>query len=279
MDTLCIEASVRTSAHEMPPATPAAAYWEARARQFAAHGSGLGAVCSYGMPAFYNRYIDGIQRRALRPYLPRATPKALRVLDIGCGVGRWSLELARRGHRVTGVDLSQRMIEEARRRAADARVPCSFSVGDTAVLDLDQRFDLILCVTVVQHILEPARAAMAMVRMAEHLAPGGRLILLEAAPTAPTRRCDTAVFHAHPLSWYRATLRAAGLTLRAQRGVDPTPLKTWLMPHYRELPRALAQSVLAVITAVSWPIDWAFGGCLATRSWHKVLVAERSGES
>ena len=37
-------------------------YWEARARRFAADGAGLAAVCSFGMPYFYNRTIDLCQR-------------------------------------------------------------------------------------------------------------------------------------------------------------------------------------------------------------------------
>jgi hypothetical protein len=40
------------------PAPTFSAYWERRAQQFAARGRGLAAVCSYGMPWFYNRYIE-----------------------------------------------------------------------------------------------------------------------------------------------------------------------------------------------------------------------------
>ena len=39
------------------------------------------------------------------------------LLDVGCGVGRHALELARRGYRVTGVDISAGMLEQARRAA------------------------------------------------------------------------------------------------------------------------------------------------------------------
>src|ERR1700757_5491795 len=86
-------------------------YWEDRARRFAAEGEGLPAVCSYGMPEFYNRMIHFNQQLALAPWL-RVSP-GTRVLDVGCGVGRWSRVLASRGAIVTGVDLSPTMIAEA----------------------------------------------------------------------------------------------------------------------------------------------------------------------
>jgi len=54
------------------------------------------------------------------------------ILDIGCGRGRHARVLARRGHRVTGVDLSDAAIAEARSAAADEGLDdvTSFQVGD-----------------------------------------------------------------------------------------------------------------------------------------------------
>lgn len=254
-------------------------YWEERARCFARTGAGLAAVCSYGMPSFYNRAIDLCQRLALRPWL--CVAPGTRVLDVGCGVGRWSRELARRGARVTGVDLSATMIEEARRRAEADGVGgrCRFQVADLSALDLGERFPLALGVTVLQHILDPARLREAVHRLASHLAPAGRLVLLEAAPSRPVTRCDTRVFQARSADTYLAAFAEAGLAPMAISGVDPAPFKTLLLPHYRRLPRAVALPALAAVTALSLPVDALLGRLWVNASWHKVFVLAHRSEA
>lgn len=248
-------------------------YWDERARRYAVQSSGLAAVCSYGMPAFYNRYIDVCQRRALAPWLRSPTRPGTATLDVGCGVGRWSIELARRGHDVTSVDLSPRMIERAQARARQAGVACRFEVGDVATLALGRTFDLIFCVTVLQHITEPAAAQEAIERLAAHLSPAGELVLLEAAPSLATTRCDTAAFRARTMGWYAEALQNAGLRLTTRRGVDPTPLKSRLLPVYARLPPALRLAALGLTTAISLPLDWALASVLTRYSWHAVLIA------
>lgn len=250
------------------------AYWEERARQFAAHGTGLAAVCSYGMPEFYNRVIDLGQRLALAPWL-HLEPGA-KVLDVGCGIGRWSRILAARGAQVTGIDLSPTMIGQARTRAAQDGVAdrCRFLVQDTAALDVGEKFDLVLGVTVLQHILDAGSLHSALQRMAAHLSPGGRMVLLEAAPSQIAARCDTSVFRARERSVYLQLFAESGLRVHALTGVDPAPFKTWLLPHLSRLPRACGVGALALATALSMPIDLIFGRIAAKPSWHAVFVLE-----
>lgn len=251
-------------------------YWEDRARRFAAQGSGLAAVCSYGMPEFYNRMIHWSQYLALRRWLKIAP--GTRVLDVGCGVGRWSSLLAARGGIVTGMDLSPTMIDEARRRAVTRGVleHCRFVVQDLAQLDAGEKFDLILGVTVLQHILDPEALRSAVQRMSDHLAPGGRMVLLEAAPASIAEHCDTTVFRARQRHVYLDLFAQTGIELRAICGVDPAPFKTWLLPHLRRLPRPLALSALALVTLVSTPVDVLFGRRAVQRSWHAVFVLQRA---
>lgn len=250
-------------------------YWEDRAQRFAGEGAGLAAVCAYGMPEFYNRAIHLEQRLALRPWL-EVNP-GTRVLDVGCGVGRWSRLLAARGAQVTGVDLSPTMIDQAQRRAAAEAVAdrCRFRVQDLSRLDIEGQFDLVLGVTVLQHILDPELLRAAVRGMRMRLAPGGRMIVLEAAPVSVANRCDTTVFRARQRDVYLKLFAECGLTLRAVSGVDPLHrLRAWLLPYLRRMPRRLSMSMLVLATALSLPVDVLLGRRAATQSWHAVFVLE-----
>lgn len=250
-------------------------YWENRARQFASEGEGLAAVCSYGMPELYNRVIDCCQWLALRRWLD--VPKGARVLDVGCGVGRWSRRLARRGATVTGIDLSPTMIAQARERAIAGGVNerCRFETQDLSALSAGDEFDLVLGVTVLQHILDPQALREAVRRMTAHLAPGGRMVLLEAAPTRLASHCDTSIFRARLRSEYLKLFDECGLTVQTITGVDPAPFKYSLLPHIKRLPRPIAIAATTLASVMSLPIDGLFGRYAAGRSWHAVFVLER----
>ena len=251
-------------------------YWEERAQRFAGEGQGLAAVCSYGMPEFYNRVIDWSQYLALRRWL--AVPRGARVLDVGCGVGRWSRRLARRGAEVTGIDLSPTMIAEARRRAEAEGVAtnCRFMTQDLKDLDAGAQFDVVLGVTVLQHILDPRALRSAVTRMTDHLAPGGQMVLLEAAPTAVAKHCDSSIFRARRRDEYLELFTSCGLATRAITGVDPAPFKYRLLPHLRRLPMALRIAATNAASALSLPIDAMLGRHAVNRSWHAVFVLQRS---
>jgi len=101
------------------------------------------------------------------------------VLDIACGTGLVSLEAARavgpRG-RVLGIDLSERMVDAAERRARDLGLSnCSFSRMDAEMLALpNASFDVVLCALGLMYMPNPERALREMSRV---LRPGGRLSL------------------------------------------------------------------------------------------------------
>ena len=99
--------------------------------------------------------LTACQERALAPWITRARPG--RALDIGCGVGRWSIALARCCMDVTGLDISQTMLAEASRRAQRHGVGCRFLLGDVTRLNVPGTFDLILVVTVLDRVSDRIR--------------------------------------------------------------------------------------------------------------------------
>lgn len=260
--------------------TPAGAllYWETRARSFAGQGAGLRAVCSYGMPWFYNAEIHLTQFLALSRHLhPRPGSS---VLDLGCGVGRWSRLVARRGANVVGIDLSPTMIAESRRRAAEEGLEdrCRFLAADISGVRLRESFDLIVAVTVLQHILEESQLTEAIFNIKRHLSPTGRAVILEAAPSRRDDRCDTPVFRARPAEAYTSAFEKAGMTLIAMSGVDPAPFKNMMLPRYSRLPAGVRQVAALAVTTASLPIDAFLGRLMIAASWHKVFVLEKASK-
>jgi SAM-dependent methyltransferase len=99
------------------------------------------------------------------------------VLELGAGTGRVAMALAERGFTVTGLDLSQAMLEqaEAKRAALPAEIAgrLRFVRGDMTALALGQRFDAIFATYFTLAHLPQARWKRALTGMARHLAPGG----------------------------------------------------------------------------------------------------------
>ncbi|MBI4889216.1 MAG: class I SAM-dependent methyltransferase [Acidobacteria bacterium] len=92
-----------------------------------------------------------------------------RILDVGCGLGQLTAELAKSGARVTGLDSSASMLEGA--RAAHPEI--EFIQADIAEFESTEPFDAIFSNAALHWVHPPAKAAE---RMAQALKPGGRLV-------------------------------------------------------------------------------------------------------
>ena len=109
-----------------------------------------------------------------------ALGRARAALDVGCGPGIDMAAMARLmpdGAQVSGVDISETMIAEARFRAASLGVRVSLRTGDAADLPYpDHAFDACRVAAVLQHVPDPARVIQEMARVTR---PGGRVGVLE----------------------------------------------------------------------------------------------------
>jgi ubiquinone/menaquinone biosynthesis C-methylase UbiE len=99
------------------------------------------------------------------------------VLDAGCGTGFLALELAARGHRVTGVDFAPAMVAQARHKAAERGLNVRFEEGDAEQLAFpDRSFDLVISRHVLWTLPHPEAAVDEWIRV---LRPGGRLAIVD----------------------------------------------------------------------------------------------------
>jgi SAM-dependent methyltransferase len=96
-----------------------------------------------------------------------------RVLDAGCGTGRTTIEIARRGHEVTGVDLDPSMLAEARRAAPGL----DWVEADLAALALPRSaYDVGLLAGNVLVFVAPGTERAVLERVATHVRPGGLVV-------------------------------------------------------------------------------------------------------
>ncbi len=135
---------------------------------------------------------------AATPYVSRQVDALLafagyrageRVLDVGCGMGRYTIPLVRRGVAVEGLDLSPVLLEYLRDRTGDdVPVHC----GDVLDLasELAGRFDRVVGFFTLHHLHELGASFAA---MREMLRPGGRLTFLEPNPLNPLYYVQIAV--------------------------------------------------------------------------------------
>lgn len=95
------------------------------------------------------------------------------VLDVGCGPGTITIDIARRvaPGRVVGIDASSEVIAAARAAAADAGATVDLAVGDVYALEHDDdSFDVVHAHQVLQHVADPVAALREMRRVCR---PGG----------------------------------------------------------------------------------------------------------
>ncbi len=115
-------------------------------------GLGLQNVCIPGAPQVLNEYHDEIQGRVFYELLADVMGRT--VLELGCGTGRWSRRLSNRGFEVTAIDWQGKAIEWDRKNIPGVE----FIEGDIAEFHSEKKFDLILAVTVLQHLADLEKA-------------------------------------------------------------------------------------------------------------------------
>jgi len=171
--------------------------------------------------------------------LPVLAPqRGEKILDLGCGDGRVTMQLIAAGANVIGIDPAANMVTAARRLGIDARVQ---SVYD---LEFDREFDAVFTNSVLHWVLEPQRAVG---RVFAALKPGGRF-----------------VGEFGGFGCCAGTVVAAAAVLQ-RRGVDIASVNPWYYPTAEEYRWVLegAGFVVDSVALAPLPIHLGAGGIAA----------------
>jgi len=141
-------------------------------------------------------YFEGGPKKTMvpraSPYLERHIDEALiagqitksdRIIDVGCGMGRYTLLMAERGLRVEGLDMSAVLIDRLREYGG-ARLNVPLHVADVInpPQELIGAYDVVIGYFVLHHIHDLPPSFAGMTRM---LKPGGRMVFVEPNPYNP----------------------------------------------------------------------------------------------
>lgn len=180
-------------------------YWEERTRLYGARAAGYS-------DAAMDAYEDRLRQAAIDRLVGRGGGR--RLLDAGCGNGRWSIRLAAAGWVVTGADISHGLLA-----LAPSAPNVTYVQGSIEELDLPtESFQAVLSVTVLQHITDERAFDASLDNLMRMLQPGGLVAVLEYAPLWVLGSVPGYMRARSRSQWFRA-FTSRGCRLQAETGV------------------------------------------------------------
>jgi ubiquinone/menaquinone biosynthesis C-methylase UbiE len=123
----------------------------------------------------YGVFAKYLQTGALEFFDRFDIPPGTTLLDLACGAGQLTLPAARRGIRVTGLDLAGNLVRQARKKAAAEGLDVRIDEGDAEQLPYeDGSFDVVMSLIGAMFAPRPELVASEMIRVCK---PGGRIIM------------------------------------------------------------------------------------------------------
>ncbi len=265
-------------------------YWNSMARKYKSS-----AILIPGDLEIKNQYYNLLHERVMSKVFS-GIPKGSKILEIGCGVGRWSIKLAKMGMDVTATDISKEMVKIAKTNAKREKVKIGFQVtGADEINSRKNYYDYALSVTVLQHIIDESKRIRAIENLAKSVKKGGRIILLERVGK------EIGEFHVKPftLKKWKSVFNAYGYELEKRSGVDLSPFITIInkigakvrykgeltdFPGKDSLEDTMSRKALSayktslrIATKLSKPIDYHLADLpwLKSRTAHNILIFKR----
>lgn len=136
--------------------------------------------------------------------------KDVRVLDVGCGQGRDAIFIARKGHRVVGVDVSKNGIRDLKDVAARENLSIDGVVADVTSYEPDGSFDVILIDRTLHMLTRQARLCV-LKTMLDHVSKQGWLLIADEVSNIEDFKV---VISEHPFDWKTELSQRGNLFLR-----------------------------------------------------------------
>jgi 2-polyprenyl-3-methyl-5-hydroxy-6-metoxy-1,4-benzoquinol methylase len=127
------------------------------------------------------------------------------ALDAGCGVGMMTRLLLDLGARAHGIDVSADAIEQAWELCPEA----NFTATSLVNFDLKRKYDLVICIDVLYHIVSDTNWSGVLDSFVEHLRPRGVIVIVDQVRPEPTRPSEHVRFRT--LAMYDDKLARSGL--------------------------------------------------------------------
>jgi SAM-dependent methyltransferase len=198
-------------------------------------------------------------------YLAEARERRGPVLELGCGSGRLTLQIAQTGIDIVGLDLSASMLEAARAKALALSLHVPFVQSDMRHFDLPGKFSTILIPgNSLLHLLTTEELKQCLACVRRHLAPAGRLVF-------DISKWDTAVFARDPGQRY-PSFEHGEITIEESTSYDAaTQVRNvvWYLsapgaPDFRQIEYQLRvifpQELLLLLEAAGFRLEARYGG-------------------
>jgi len=168
------------------------------------------------MAQWYREFFDDLYLRVYQPleapeqvrkevdFIVKALdmPQGVKILDLCCGQGRHSLELARRGFQVVGVDLSEALLYAARKRAESKGLSVTFLHCDMREIDFADEFDAVINMfTSFGYLESEAEDEKVLGKVAQALKSGGKFLLDVVNRDRLVREFQAREWHAADEGW------------------------------------------------------------------------------
>jgi len=224
---------------------------------------------------------DPIEVEFLESALGRVCPRDVKdVLDAGCGTGRHLVPLAERGYRMTGLDRSDGMVAECRRKLDRRGLQAELRAESMESLDAEQAFDAILCMdSALCYLTATTDIVRALVRFRRALRPGGLLVVDNlnflaqwpryGTPDGDVRESEGMRIEYEDLHWFDDFTSLYHIELHATVHEDG---RTWQVDN---------EDVLRVMTVGEMRVylqEAGFTGVTAYPSFDRALWGESCGE-